>query len=887
MVDSPNIIWIDENSDGDEISGYVSELNYSGFKKIKCFKTINESLEHLKSIQFKETFIIVSGRLFFPFINEFKANLNQINVIPKIIIFCANIVSFIQNNQQYLINNRFYYMGGIYKDFGEIKNLIINQSKTEKEMLPKREDEIDLIFEYIDRKEKLALPLLYKTLIEVTSNDKIEEFTKYLYYYYQSDKNIQQLLKPIVSMPNIPNELLSKYYSRIYTLDSKFHSDLNEDLRKKHNRDNKYLPFIKLLYEGVKLQSLPLSTEKVLYRGAKIPQKEIEDIIAFQKNKKDKKDVININDNFSTGIVFSKTFMSFSKDLSVAESFLANNSCVNDKIELKKVLFILLKEDDIDIDLTTHADLEQLSFFPGEREVLFFPFSSFEVNSIILDETNNRYVINLSYLGKNEYIRQLNPKNILKPIYGKNSEKESIKSNISNSIDISSYSKHSIKQQTPEKINSRNKLKLNDSKNLKTMDNGIKIINIPNQHIKSCKSFTNIHDYSKIISEKNGFKFKKYLLDSGLIEEKQLESTEKLVKNYEDFKIKQIQIKKYNPITTNNFSVPNYTIVRQFKNPNQQTQIIPPFLPGPENKIENNPQINKIIGTLIVKNDDTNKFIRVINSFENFYRNAQVGNYLNFINENEIKNNCVITIDNKKLMYDFSYFVNIPKPGTYSIEYYFRNNLSKTDFMFADCKNLLNLDLLNFHAENVTNMAYMFYQCSSLESIKMSNLKTHRVKDMSNMFHGCESLKNLDLSFINTQNVENMSRMFFCCKSLKYIKLNNFNTFKVNNMYGMFYGCQSLIDLDLSSFNTQDVINMSRMFSDCKSLENLNISNFTREKVIFMHNLFTGNESLQKLDLTSFNYQKITNTNDMFNGCIKLKPQNIIFKRNALKSIYV
>jgi len=79
---------------------------------------------------------------------------------------------------------------------------------------------------------------------------------------------------------------------------------------------------------------------------------------------------------------------------------------------LSKVLFILEKDDNIDYSLSTHSDLENVSFFPDEKEVLFFPFSSFEIKEIKTSITNNEniYIINLLYLGK--YIKEFKEENI-------------------------------------------------------------------------------------------------------------------------------------------------------------------------------------------------------------------------------------------------------------------------------------------------------------------------------------------------------------------------------------------------------------------------------------------------------------------------------------------
>ena len=169
-------------------------------------------------------------------------------------------------------------------------------------------------------------------------------------------------------MQKIPLELLSKYYSRIYTTENNFYSDLNNDLRQK-NIDN-YLSYIKVLYEGVKLDSLSLSTNKKLYRGGRLSDKEISKIFEFKEKQKP---------GLPAGIVFSKTFLSFTKEKKIAENFLDEPE-VEKKIttpnKLSKVLFILEKDDNIDnSSFTTHADIEKkYLFFQQKEKYYFFPF---------------------------------------------------------------------------------------------------------------------------------------------------------------------------------------------------------------------------------------------------------------------------------------------------------------------------------------------------------------------------------------------------------------------------------------------------------------------------------------------------------------------------------
>ena len=74
-------------------------------------------------------------------------------------------------------------------------------------------------------------------------------------------------------------------------------------------------------------------------------------------------------------IVFSKSFLSFTKDRNIVTKYL---NFKNENNNLFKVLYILEKDDNIDYNLSTHGDIENLSCFPNEKEVLFFPFSTFK-----------------------------------------------------------------------------------------------------------------------------------------------------------------------------------------------------------------------------------------------------------------------------------------------------------------------------------------------------------------------------------------------------------------------------------------------------------------------------------------------------------------------------
>ena len=118
---------------------------------------------------------------------------------------------------------------------------------------------------------------------------------------------------------------------------------------------------------------------------------------------------------------------------------------------------------------------------------------------------------------------------------------------------------------------------------------------------------------------------------------------------------------------------------------------------------------NYIIAELYVKEEDINKDIRIINSFEQSKRKKKREDKeddYKYENEKEIKENCKIKINNEII--PFNYFYKFNKIGRYKIEYSFLSNLTKTDYIFQDCESLTNINLSNFNTENITNMKICF-----------------------------------------------------------------------------------------------------------------------------------------------------------------------------------
>ena len=343
-------------------------------------------------------------------------NLTVIKVIPKIIIFTGNKNKFLEANndlnKKNILNNKYYNLGGIRTYFDDILNFLT----TDEWKISPKLDKIkldgelsnELTFEYIDSLENLMLPRFFRIMIKMNENDNFDELNQYLYNKYSDTLDIKELFSQIEGIPSIPNEILCKYYARLYTFESDFYNNINKSLRKRKYKDlsqkkikNYALSFVKLLYEGLKLHCFSFECKKKLYRFScmsKSEKKKLEDYLEKKK------------EGLPAAICFSKAFLSFSENKKVAKAFLLNHYLQDsENEELLNIIFTLKKKDNISNEsLNTFINLSDISKMKNEQEVLFLPFSAFEIEKIkeVVEDNIIYYKIKINYLDK--YTDQLN-----------------------------------------------------------------------------------------------------------------------------------------------------------------------------------------------------------------------------------------------------------------------------------------------------------------------------------------------------------------------------------------------------------------------------------------------------------------------------------------------
>ena len=394
------IVCIDKDK---QYKKYESDIKNHDYIKLKYFEEINDGIKYIKGIRFQKTIIIISQDLFPEFYESFKKNEKELYVLPKIIIF--NEINESYDPQKYNttlpINDKFYNIGGIINNKDELMllNFVdISMNKFKPEFEKNSDDRIkneELLYQLISDKNELILPIFYSEHIKISNEEKIKEcITK----IFQSNKNIEPLgfiFSQLNEAGNIPISILSKFLIRAYSTHQNFSSKMNQELL--NGNYNDYLPIIEILYKSVYNCYLNFEYSHKLYK--------------FFVGKKNKWETLFDNFNkkgnkFPNAILFGHTFFSFYNDdiifYNMIDNFNKNNS--NDEILIKLILEGTKNLRNVSNNAIIN---KELSYFEDEKEILFFPFSCFEIKKIDKN-SEKQYTLILNYLSRELFINEEN-----------------------------------------------------------------------------------------------------------------------------------------------------------------------------------------------------------------------------------------------------------------------------------------------------------------------------------------------------------------------------------------------------------------------------------------------------------------------------------------------
>jgi len=400
------LVWIDSEINNEENNLYKNYL--CKFFKVSTFINESEGINQIKQFKFEKIHIIVSGRLFKNFIKLIKTEIAKISCIIDIIVFTSDarkpFIEEICNKEKFILDGYFFEKKNIFTKISEVRDYLLSSNKINN---IQRE-----IFEKIEKEEQLLPCIYYKSFFKDTiTKEEIHDFNQYLMnnfnfnkkenkYVYDDKEQMKKLIGQLENMPDMPNEIICKYWMRAYTLETDFYKIMNEKLQIK--KGDFFCPYIKMIYEGIKNKSLTPKYDCILYRGGVISNtelKELEKILNMPK----------LN-NFPKAILYYRSFQSFT--LSLANALFFMNKAAKES-GLPKVLFLVEANYSYLLDTKSNAYIRDISAYKSEDEVLFFPFSSFGITKINKNFPDH-IEITLEYLGKySRYIRYKDIENIL------------------------------------------------------------------------------------------------------------------------------------------------------------------------------------------------------------------------------------------------------------------------------------------------------------------------------------------------------------------------------------------------------------------------------------------------------------------------------------------
>ena len=394
-------MWIDGNINNGENKGNQAKLRDMNFE-LFALENENEGINEIKKIKFEKINLLISGSLFQNFINLIKKEKAEISCALNIIVFTSILgkshIEEICNNDNDILNGLLFKNTNIFWSISDIQDFLLS--------LGNNESEKEEIFEKIERDEQILPHIYYQQFLKSITKEEIHNFNQYLINMH----GMEELIGQFEDIPEMPKEIICKYWVNAYTLETSFYSVMRHKLQTKKGKF--FCPYIKMMYEGVKIKALKPKYDQILYRGSIISLSELN---ILEQNLNESNESI-----FPKLILYYRGFQSFSLIRERAIDFMNKSTPPNNHI---KVLFLVqpfnsnistnANNQDFLIDgFLSNAYIKELSNFPEEEEVLFFPFSSFEVTKINR-EFSNHVEITLEYLGKYRQNININPQNIL------------------------------------------------------------------------------------------------------------------------------------------------------------------------------------------------------------------------------------------------------------------------------------------------------------------------------------------------------------------------------------------------------------------------------------------------------------------------------------------
>ena len=163
------------------------------------------------------------------------------------------------------------------------------------------------------------------------------------------DDSIKYLIEQLENIPDMPNEIICKYWIKAYTFETDFYKVIKHKLQIKKGK--LFSPYIKMMYEGLKNEVFKPKYEQPLYRGTVISNSELQKLDNLLNEQK--------NNNVPKAIIYFRSFQSYTINKNIALSFMNSPKNIVDNI---KVLFIVEPiSNNLQIDISNALKIFQLT----------------------------------------------------------------------------------------------------------------------------------------------------------------------------------------------------------------------------------------------------------------------------------------------------------------------------------------------------------------------------------------------------------------------------------------------------------------------------------------------------------------------------------------------
>ena len=308
------------------------------------------------------------------------------------------------------------------------------------------------------------------------------------------------------------------------------------------------------------------------------------------------------------------------------------------------------------------------------------------------------------------------------------------------------------------------------------------------------------------------------------------------------------------------------------------------LLKYPINEYLNNINKNEINMTINIEKKDINNNIFFLDNTKGLYNNEKnnkvenSNDNLKELNERKVE----IFIDNKKYKYKNKKYFNVNKEGIYKIKLKLNISIKDCSYMFANCSNIIDIDLSSFDTKDVINMSYMFYNCYKLTYIDLSSFETKNFINTSYMFHGCLNYPIVKLKNIIVSAKE--IKIDLSNKNLSNMELNLISEIKFKNLEEINISHNNLSDIaPLKKFTKIKKIDLSfNKIKDITVFKEISKNNKEIEIINLSHNSIKNVDILKEENLFPCIIEINLDNNNISKKDIK-EIKNIILEKNKIK----